>query len=154
MTIKVTFICHGNICRSPMVEAVFQELVNQEGLEQHFLIDSCGTSDYHTGETAHAGTRKTLRDHGIQYSGSARQIKGRDLDEADYLVALDAHNLADVKKLGPVKGEVKLLMDYVEGMEGESVPDPYYSGKFEAVYQMALMGAKGLLRQIREKEGI
>ncbi len=154
MTISVTFVCLGNICRSPMAEAVFKDLVTKEGLAQHFTIDSCGTSDWHLGEAAHAGTRAALRNHGITYTGSGRQIRGRDLAETDYLVAMDTSNLADLKRLGPAKGEVKLLMDYVEGMEGESVPDPYYSGKFEDVYQMVLLGAKGLLRHIRAKEGI
>ncbi len=154
MTIKVVFVCLGNICRSPMAEGVFTHLVDEAGLSDHFQIDSCGTSRWHVGEPPHLGTQTVLREHGIQYQHRARRIEPSDLEEADYLIAMDSDNLADIQRMGEVRGELGLLLDYAPELQLHNVPDPYYTERFEEVYQLVEAGCRGLLAHIREKEGL
>src|SRR5215475_11592404 len=104
--IKVLFVCHGNICRSPMAEAVFAHLVTEAGLEDQFEIDSAGTSRYHEGETAHSGTLHVLAEHGIDYDGHSRPLTRRDLNYYDYIIAMDEENLEGIRDLGESKAKV------------------------------------------------
>src|SRR5687767_3765018 len=97
--IRVLFVCMGNICRSPMAEAVFENLVKQAGLSDQIAIDSAGTDGWHAGERAHQRTRDVLRRNGIVYEGCARQVTREDLQRFDYLVAMDSDNLAGVREL-------------------------------------------------------
>jgi len=155
--ITVTFVCLGNICRSPMAEAVFQELVNEVGLADQFKIDSAGTASYHTNEPAHHGTREMLAQHGIDYVGKARQIRAHELAETDYIMAMDSDNLADLQSLTRdfvVQRRMKLLLDYAKGVKLKDVPDPYYSGKFAQVYDLVKIGGEGLLAHIRQERGL
>ncbi len=152
MTVRVVFVCLGNICRSPMAEGVFRHLVKEAGLEDRIQIDSCGTGGWHVGEPPHRGTQLILRQHGIDYQHRARQIDARDLRDADYLIAMDMENLDNIRRLGPTDAEVGLLLDYAEGLTVREVPDPYYNGRFEEVYRLVEAGARGLLKHIREKE--
>lgn len=154
MTIQVTFVCMGNICRSPMAEGVFRHLVEQAGLADQFAVDSCGTGGWHVGEKPHPGTRKVLRKHGIDYDGRARQLAATDLAHADYLIALDSENLHTLRRRGSTTAETSLLLDYADGIRKRDVPDPYYSGSFDHVYQLVEAGCQGLLQHIREKEGL
>jgi len=97
--VRVLFVCLGNICRSPMAEAIFQRLVDDAGLTGEVQVDSAGTSAYHVGEQAHPGTRRVLARHGIQYSGRARQLTGGDAaGDAAYLIAMDSENVADLQR--------------------------------------------------------
>lgn len=99
MTINVIFVCLGNICRSPMAEAVFQHLVHEAGLADKFHIDSAGTGSWHIGEKAHRGTRAILQEHGIVYNGRARQVTGQDMaDPQTYIITMDQSNSNDLRR--------------------------------------------------------
>lgn len=98
---RVLFVCLGNICRSPMAEAVFRNLVEKEGLAGQIKVDSAGTGDWHLGKPPHAGTRKLLDSQGIGYEGmKARQVKTDDYEQFDYIICMDSQNELDVKKSG------------------------------------------------------
>lgn len=155
MTVRVLFVCLGNICRSPMAEAVFQKLVNEAGLTDKILVDSAGTSSYHVGERAHPGTRRVLARHGIEYDGRARQIASQDQNNGTtYLVAMDSENLAALQdRFGDVPHLYRLL-DFAKNANVHDVPDPYYSDNFDYVYRLVDDGCHGLLATIRHNEGL
>ena len=155
--ISVVFVCLGNICRSPMAEAVFQDLVEKEGLADQFEIDSAGTSRYHIGEPAHRGTRRVLADHGIQSKSIARQVTGSKLSNADYLIAMDRSNASEMQYMARganLDGRLLLLLDFAENTRLQDVPDPYYTGNFEEVFRLVESGCRGLLAHIRTEQGI
>jgi protein-tyrosine phosphatase len=158
MTVRVLFVCLGNICRSPMAEAVFRHLVEQAGLSDQILVDSAGTSDYHIGERAHPGTRAVLRDNGIEYEGRARQITPADFEQFDYILAMDNENLADLRRMAPpeTRAVIRRFLDFADGVSIREVPDPYYYGQpeFEYVYRLVRRGAEGLLAHIRAEKGL
>ena len=155
--INVLFVCMGNICRSPMAEAIFTHLVEDAGLSDHFEIDSVGTISYHVGEPAHPGTRRVLAQHGIQSHSISRKINSADLAEAVYLIAMDHDNLYDLQAMArriPVNGRLHLLLEFANDAPTLDVPDPYYSNNFEYVYRLVESGCQGLLAHIRQAEGI
>ena len=156
--IKVLFVCMGNICRSPMAEAVFKDLVAKAGLKDKFQIDSVGTDAYHVGEPAHRGTQRVLVEHGIRCEGVSRQVTRADLEKADYILAMDRYNASDLQALASkvtLDGRLCLLLSFAEGRRAVlDVPDPYYTGNFEEVYQLVEAGCKGLLAHIRRERGI
>jgi protein-tyrosine phosphatase len=151
-TVNILFVCMGNICRSPMAEAIFRDLVEKEGVADRFEISSAGTGDWHVGEPAHRGTRETLRRHGIEPDGLiAKHVSQAMLDRADYVVAMDAENVSDLRSWRIDRQRVSRLLDYAPGGATRDVPDPYYDGRFELVYQLVSAGATGLLQHIREQ---
>jgi protein-tyrosine phosphatase len=154
MSIHVVFVCEGNICRSPMAQGVFTDMVERAGLAGHITVDSVGTSRWHAGESPHRGTRKVLRQHGITLDHSARQISRRDVRDADYLIAMDRGNLSGVWRMNPNGARIGLLLDYASGVDETEVPDPYYAGGFDRVYELVEAGCRGLLDHIRRQEGI
>jgi protein-tyrosine phosphatase len=135
--IRVLFVCMGNICRSPMAEAVFQHMVNQAGLSHQILVDSAGTIGYHEGERAHSGTRAVLAKYNIPYDGRARQIIPRDFRNFDYILVMDQDNLVTVKSYQPQDTHpvIRLFLEYATDLDETEVPDPYYTGQFDYVYR-------------------
>jgi protein-tyrosine phosphatase len=152
--VRVLFVCLGNICRSPMAEAVFNHLVRDAGLEKHIEADSAGTGDWHVGQPAHHGTRSILQQNNIPYDGRCRQIARNDLDEFDYIVTMDNQNLNDVQILGKGRARITPLLSYAPQADVREVPDPYHSGGFEGVYDLVQMGAAGLLNTIRQEHAL
>jgi low molecular weight protein-tyrosine phosphatase len=151
--IRVLFVCTGNICRSPMAEAVFRHMVAAAGLQERIEADSAGTGEWHIGEQPHHGTRRVLRERGIDYTHSARQIEPADFTCFDYLIALDRGHLSELRSLGRHTGaQIALLMEYAPGANTLDVPDPYYTGGFGEVYDMVEQACRGLLQHIIEKE--
>lgn len=154
--VNVLFVCLGNICRSPMAEGVFQHLVNEAGLSDQIQVDSAGTSGYHVGERAHSGTRNVLKKHNIPYDGRSRQLARNDFDEFDYVLAMDSSNLADIRAMKPDDSQtvVRLFLEYAGGVGETDVPDPYYTGQFDYVYELVEAGARGLLDAIRKEHNL
>ncbi len=155
--INVLFVCLGNICRSPMAEAVFKHLVAQAGLSDQFHIDSVGTTSYHVGDLAYPGTRRVLTAHGIKCDSTSRQVTYSDLQEADYIIAMDHDNVSDLQSMTrkiSLNNHTALLLDFADNTRVRNVPDPYYTGNYEEVYTLVTDGCQGLLAHIREEKGI
>jgi protein-tyrosine phosphatase len=150
--VKVLFVCLGNICRSPMAEGVFQYMVNQAGLSDKVIVDSAGTAGYHEGEQAHHGTLGIFKKYDIPYNGRARRLTRQDFETYDYILAMDEENLAHIRALQPkhTKPVIRLFLDYAEGIKTREVPDPYYNGKFDEVYDLVTNASAGLLKAVRE----
>jgi protein-tyrosine phosphatase len=155
MTVRVLFVCLGNICRSPMAEAVFQRMVDNAGLSDRIQVDSAGTSAYHVGEQAHPGTRRVLTHHGITYEGRARQLRAEDaLDEHTYLIAMDGDNAEELRDRFGDRPHIHRLLEFATHARVRDVPDPFYSDNFDYVYRLVDDGCRGLLATIRANEGI
>ncbi|EZP78494.1 protein tyrosine phosphatase [Parageobacillus genomosp. 1] len=154
--VKVLFVCLGNICRSPMAEAVFRHLVKERGLEDKITVDSAGTGNWHVGEPPHEGTQLILKQNNIDFSGiRARQVDREDLQTFDYIIAMDAENVGNLRRLAGYNktGFIGRLLDFVPDSEMADVPDPYYTGNFAQVYELIQKGCEHLLDTIiKEKK--
>jgi protein-tyrosine phosphatase len=153
LLISVLFVCLGNICRSPMAEAVFRHYVREEGLENQIRVDSAGTGDWHTGEPPHHGTRKKLDQYGISYEGiRARQVKKEDFDTFTYIIGMDNRNVENLRKLsGDPDAKVYRFVDFIPNTTYTEVPDPWYTGNFDETYQLVSEGCRHLLEKIKRE---
>ncbi|HLR65162.1 MAG TPA: low molecular weight protein-tyrosine-phosphatase [Pseudogracilibacillus sp.] len=152
--IRILFVCLGNICRSPMAEAVMRDLVAKNKLSDKIEVDSAGTADWHTGKVPHKGTRAKLDEYDISYDHmTARQIKQADFTDFQYIIVMDEQNLYDLKKSYELNKHVVVqkLLDNVKGTHEENVPDPYYTGDFQYTYELVSNACEQLLQQIMIK---
>ena len=150
---KILFICHGNICRSPMAEFVMKDLVKKAGLESQFHIESAATSTEETGNPVDPPARRKLAEHGIDCAGkTARQLRQADCSRFDLLVGMDKANLRNMHRIcgGDCGGKLHLLMEYAD-RPGAEVADPWYTGDFETTWQDVLAGCQGLLEALVNK---
>ncbi|MGV6857683.1 MAG: low molecular weight protein-tyrosine-phosphatase [bacterium] len=153
-TVKVLFVCMGNICRSPTAHGVFERYVEQAGLQGCINVDSAGTHAYHIGEQPDRRSQEVARGRGYDLSSQrARRIASRDFEEFDYYLVMDKSNLHDVLAECPsqYRDKISLFLDYAEGYEGMEVPDPYYGGAqgFDRVLDLVEAASEGLLAHIR-----
>ena len=147
---RILFVCHGNICRSPMAEFVMKDLVKKAGLESEFVIASAATSTEEIGNPVYPPARRKLAEHGIGCTGhAARQLTAGDYGCCDYLVGMDSANLRNMRRIcgGDPDGKISLLLDWTS--RPGDVADPWYTGDFEATWRDALAGCRGLLDHIR-----
>ena len=149
--IKILFICHGNICRSPMAEFVMKDLVKKAGLEEAFEIASAATSSEEIwggrGNPVYPPARRKLMEHGIDPGGTRARKTTRDDDERfDHLVGMDHANIRNMERIygGDPEGKISLLLDYC-GRTGQEVADPWYTGDFDATWRDVVQGCTALL---------
>lgn len=158
MSVRVLFVCMGNICRSPTAHAVFREQVRVAGLADDIAIDSAGTHAYHIGNPPDRRATETAAGRGFDMSDlRARQVDHADYFSFDYIVAMDRDNLRLLKADCPADqlGRLSLMLDWATGW-GEEVPDPYYGGdeSFEQVFDMLTDACQALLRHIAQQRGL
>lgn len=150
---KILFVCHGNICRSPMAEFVMKDMVSRVGLAEDFEIASAATSTEEIGNPVYPPARRKLTEHGIDCSGkTARQVTAADFAYYDRLVCMDRANLRNLRRFAWSDGwqKVSLLMDYTD-RPGE-VADPWYTGDFDATWRDVEEGCRGLLMLLLGQE--
>ena len=146
---KILFVCHGNICRSPMAEFVMKDLVRKAGLASQFHIESAATSREEIDNPVYPPAQRKLAEHGISCDGhAARQLTNADYENYDLLIGMDSANLRNMQRIygGDPDGKLHLLMDYTD--RPGDVADPWYTGDFEATWQDVLAGCQGLLREL------
>jgi len=147
---RILFICHGNICRSPMAEFVMKDLVKKAGLEDRFEIASAAVSREELGNPVYPPARRILAQHGIRCDGkTARQVSASDYSKYDYLICMDRSNLLRLDRIigSDHDNKVSLLLDHV-GISRD-VADPWYTGDFEATWNDVLTGCKALLEKLK-----
>jgi len=150
----VLFVCLGNICRSPLAEAAFRREAEQRGLRH--AVDSAGTGDWHAGRPPDRRAQAEALRHGIDISAyRARQVSPRDFHSFTHILALDHQNLADLRALAPpgAPARLALLLDHVEGMEGQAVADPYYGDAtgFAATWRQVSLAAEALAEMFAQR---
>ena len=145
---KILFVCHGNICRSPMAEFMMKDLVRKAGREKEFHIESAATSTEEIGNEVYPPAKRKLAEHGIGCKGkTARQMNRRDYDRFDLLIGMDSWNFRNMNRIcgGDPEEKIHLLMDFTD--EPRDVADPWYTGDFEATWRDLLEGCQCLLEQ-------
>ncbi|SCI23153.1 Low molecular weight protein-tyrosine-phosphatase yfkJ [uncultured Flavonifractor sp.] len=144
---RILFVCHGNICRSPMAEFIMRDLVTHAGLGGKFHIDSAATSREELGNPVYPPARRKLAEHGISCAGkTARQLTQEDYSQYDLLIGMDRTNLRNMSYIlgGDPEEKLHLLLEFA-GRSGEGIADPWYTGDFESTFRDVLAGCKGLL---------
>ena len=155
--VRVLFVCMGNICRSPTAEGVFRHLVESQKLEGQIQVDGAGTHDYHIGEPADDRSSRAAALRGIDLSRSrGRQVGPGDLNEFDYVLAMDQDNLRHLNGFPPGSATVGLFLEYALDLGRSDVPDPYFGGGdgFEIVLDLVETAAEALLQDIRRTHDI
>jgi protein-tyrosine phosphatase len=153
--IHVLFVCLGNICRSPMAEGVFRNVLKQENLLSKVSVDSAATSSWHIGSPPHKGTLAILKKYNISAEGLVgRQLTREDFEKFDYIIGMDESNINNIFEITgkPQHPKIIRLLDLTE--HNKDVPDPYYTGDFEETYQLVTDGCQALLEKIRKEHSL
>lgn len=148
--INVLFVCLGNICRSPMAEAVFRNLVEKEKLSDQIKVDSAATSAWHIGDPPHRGTIMKLKEYNISTKGMAgRQLQKEDFEKFEYIIGMDQSNVINIRAIlgQPDHPKVIRFLNLTEYQK--DVPDPYYTGDFQETYDLVLEGCQALLDKMK-----
>ena len=149
--IKVLFVCHGNICRSPMAEFIFRDLVNKRGLDDRFEVASAATSYEETGNPIYPPAKRKLAEHGIRAEGhQAHRMERREYEEYDYLIGMEQYNIRNMMRIlgGDPQNKVSRLLDHSK--HPRDIDDPWYTGDFETAYRDILEGCEALLNELLE----
>ena len=152
--VKILFVCHGNICRSPMAEFVMKDLVKKNGLESRFEIASAATSAEELCNPVHPGTRRKLNENGIRCDGKyAQQMTRKDYEKYDLLICMDENNLRNMRRIvgGDPEGKMVKLLAYCG--ETADVADPWWSGRFDDTWHDVSRGCKALLETLCRENG-
>ncbi len=145
---KIMFVCHGNICRSPMAEFVLKDMVKKLGIAEKFQIASSATSREEIGNPVHPGTKKKLKEYGISTDGKyAIQFTKQDYQTYDYILLMDTWNVKNLNRIigSDSLGKVKKLLDFAGGGD---IADPWYTGNFDDTYRDVVAGCQGLLKHL------
>lgn len=151
--IKILFICHGNICRSPMAEFIFRDMVQKRGLGNKFHIASAATSREELGNPVHRGTREKLRQHGIETTGKySVQMTKKDYQNYDYLIGMDDWNIRNIMRIIGKDPDHKVhkLLEFAQS--SDDIADPWYTGNFDRTYEDVVKGCRGLLKKLVEEK--
>ena len=149
--IKILFVCHGNICRSPMAEFILKDMVEKQGLSDQFYIESVATSTEEIGNPPHHGTVRKLKEVGIPVvPHRARQMKKQDYAEYDYLIGMDDWNIRNMNRIagGDPEHKIRKLLEFAGSTR--DIADPWYTGNFDATYADVREGCKAMLVKLAE----
>ncbi|MEO4054980.1 low molecular weight protein-tyrosine-phosphatase [Solibacillus sp. CAU 1738] len=150
--IRVLFVCLGNICRSPMAEAVMRDLVEKRGLSAEIKVDSAATSSWHIGEPPHKGTMAKLKEYNISISGmKARQLTVADFEAFGYIIGMDASNVRNTRDMLGQPDHPKIFRFLDLTPHEKDVPDPWYTDDFQETYDLVVEGCEALLEKILNK---
>ena len=147
---RILFVCHGNICRSPMAEYVLKDMVRKRGIEDRFVIDSAATSREEIGNPVYPPARRKLAEKGVPCSGHrAWQMTKRDYDDFDMIICMDYNNIRNIKRItgGDPDSKISMLLEYTD-RAGDEVADPWYTGNFDATWRDVVDGCEGLLETL------
>ncbi len=157
--INVLFVCLGNICRSPLAEALFNQKVKQCGWSAFFRADSCGTAGYHIGEPPDRRTLSNAKKNGLEINHRGRQLSREDLNRFDYILAMDSQNYRDVARLGTdknLKDKLFLMRHFDASAPNTDVPDPYYGDEedFQQVFEILNLSIEGFLEYLSARHSL
>ena len=146
---KILFVCHGNICRSPMAEFILKDMIKKRGLENSFEVASAATSSEETGNGVYPPARKILAEHGISCTGkTARRIMGADYNYYDFIIGMDSANMYNMNRMWNDKDKkIKHIMMDFAGINRD-VADPWYTGDYEQTYSDLILGCKAILKEL------
>lgn len=150
---RVLFVCHGNICRSPMAEFILKDLARRTGAGGSLVVESCATSSEELGNPIYPPAANVLREHGVPYDARcARRMRSEDYDDFDLIVAMDRSNIRNMKDRtrGDPDGKVRMMMSFA-GSDAD-VSDPWYTGDYEGVYRCIEKACMGMLRELTHSD--
>ncbi|GCC50150.1 low molecular weight phosphotyrosine protein phosphatase [Chryseotalea sanaruensis] len=155
-TTKVLFVCLGNICRSPLAEAIFKKKIEEKGLTKYFHVASCGTANYHVGKTPDPRTISNAHKNGVNIDHLGRQLHHTDLEQFDLILAMDDSNLRNIHRLPNAykhSDKIKLMRGYDPMADAEEVPDPYYGEEqdFQNVFDILERANEQLVIQLQNE---
>jgi protein-tyrosine phosphatase len=152
--VKVLFVCAGNICRSPLAQGVFEDVLRHEGLEEEVLVDSAGTGDWNVGSPPDERAQRSARLRGLDLSAQrARRFSPDDCESFDYVLTMDEENYKTVSSVCRGSAVVRPFLAFAPGLPEREIPDPYYGGPdgFEHVLDLARKTSEGLVEDIRRR---